>query len=244
MQSTAEIVPAVMQDVETKAAEVEVLSNVVSMRDSVVYDAAWVEGQKQNIRNGVSKKSNQLLQIPKRFLGKSLADYEATDGFKHITYSDFLHTNVFFWGPCGTGKTHLSCGLLLNFCADMSDFNPETKTWKRPRARFISVQEFLFELKSAVGSNESDFARIKSLLELEALVLDDFGASRMTDYTIEMMSILINEIYLRKTSGGIISSNLSLEDIGQKIDDRTASRILEMCEVIKFDGPDRRLAKH
>ena len=58
-----------------------------------------------------------------------------------------------------------------------------------------------------------------------------------------MMSVLINEIYLRKLSGVIISSNLSLDEIGQKIDDRTASRIVEMCEVIKLDGADRRMQK-
>ena len=241
MQNIANVLPAVMDNIEEKTARAEVLSNVVRMDEAVIYDAAWIERQKENIRNGTAKRSNELLQIPKRFLGKSLAAYEATDDFKNIAYSDFLHSNLFLWGPCGTGKTHLSCGLLLNFCADMSDFNPETKTWKRPRALFISVQEFLFELKSAVGSNESDFARIKSLLELDALVMDDFGASRMTDYAVEMMSVLINEIYLRKLSRVIINSNLSLDDIGQKIDDRTASRIVEMCEVIKLAGHDRRI---
>jgi DNA replication protein DnaC len=239
--SIAEVLPAVMDGIEENTAKAEALSNVVRMRDTVVYDAAWIEAQKQNIRNGTAKRSNELLQIPKRFLGKSLAGYEAKDDFRNVAYRDFLHSNLFLWGPCGTGKTHLSCGLLLNFCADMSDFNPETKTWKRPRARFVSVQEFLFELKSAVGSNESDFSRIKTILELDALVLDDFGASRMTDYTVEMMSVLINEIYLRKLSGVIISSNLSLDEIGQKIDDRTASRIVEMCQVIKLDGNDRRI---
>jgi DNA replication protein DnaC len=244
MQNIADVLPAVMDGIEEKTAKAEVLSNVVRMRDAVEYNAARVERQKQNVRKGVSRKSNQLLQIPKRFLGKSLDDYEAPDDFKNNTYSDFLHSNIIFTGPCGTGKTHLSCGLLLNFYAEMIDFDLEMKTWKRPRARFISVQEFLFELKSAVGSNESDFARIKSLLDFDALVLDDFGASRMTDYTVEMMSVLINEIYLRKLSGVIISSNLSLDEIGQKIDDRTASRIVEMCEVINLNGADRRLAKH
>ena len=235
MQNIADVLPAVMDGIEEKTAKAEVLSNVVRMRDAVEYNAARVERQKQNVRKGVSRKSNQLLQIPKRFLGKSLDDYEAPDDFKNNTYSDFLHSNIIFTGPCG---------LLLNFYAEMIDFDLEIKTWKRPRARFISVQEFLFELKSGVGSHESDFARIKSLLDFDALVLDDFGASRMTDYTVEMMSVLINEIYLRKLSGVIISSNLSLDEIGQKIDDRTASRIVEMCEVINLNGADRRLAKH
>jgi DNA replication protein DnaC len=96
-------------------------------------------------------------------------------------------------------------------------------------------------MKSTIGSNDSDFAHIKNLLNLDAFVLDDFGASRMTEYAVEMMSVLSNEIYLRKLSGVIISSNLSLDEIGQKIDDRTASRIVEMCQVVKLDGTDRRI---
>jgi DNA replication protein DnaC len=240
MQSLAEILPGVAQEAESDAAKVDAVSNLVKMEP---VDAAWVQAQKQNIRSGVSQKSNALLQIPKRFIGKSLADYEASEDLKRTAYGDFLHKNLFLWGPCGTGKTHFSCGLLLNFYSDMIDFEPETKTWKRPRARFINVQEFVFEMKSAIGSNESDFARIKGLLDLDAFVLDDFGALRMTDYAVEMMSVLINEIYLCKLSGVIISSNLSLSEIGQKIDDRTASRIVEMCEVIKLDGADRRIQR-
>jgi len=97
-------------------------------------------------------------------------------------------------------------------------------------------------MKARIGAGESDYALIEDLLTLDMIALDDFGAGRLTDYTQEVLSTLINKLYLKNKNGVlIINSNLSLEDIAQKIDDRTASRIAEMCEVIKVDGPDRRL---
>ena len=159
MQSLAELIPGVVQEAERKAAEK--VSNVAKM-EPIVRDDAWVYEQKQNIRTGVSKNSNALLQIPQRFIGKNLADYEGSEDLKRSAYADFLHKNLFLWGPCGTGKTHLSCGLLLNFYSDMTEFDPETKTWKRSRARFISVLEFLSKMKSAIGSNESDLITSKA----------------------------------------------------------------------------------
>jgi DNA replication protein DnaC len=240
MHSIAEILPGMAREPEEKTIKKETTLKALKM-DCLVHDEAWIKAQKRTIRNGGSKRSNDLLQIPKRFIGKSLADFEAPEDFKRGAYDNFVHKNLFLCGLCGTGKSHLSCGLLLKFYSDRAEYDPESRSWKRPRGRFISVQEFLFELKSALASNQSDFARIKSILELDAFVLDDFGASRMTDYAVEMMSVLINEIYLHKLSGVIITSNLSLDDIGQKIDDRTASRIVEMCEVIKLNGADRRI---
>ena len=234
MQNIAEIIPEVMDHVG------KLDTNTVSQLEDYKFDEAWVENQRANIRLGRSDKTNGLLKIPPRFIGKNLTEYEAADDFKQQQIDVFCNKNLFLLGPCGTGKTHLSCGL-LNWYAEVIDFDPDLRSWHRPRAQFISVQDFLFELKSAIGSHETECSRVKGLTQLQALVLDDFGATRLTDYTVEMLAIIINEIYLRKTSGVIITSNLSLDEIGQKIDDRTASRIVEMCEVVKLDGADRRV---
>jgi DNA replication protein DnaC len=40
-----------------------------------------------------------------------------------------------------------------------------------------------------------------------------------------------------------ISSNLSLKQLGERVGDRIVSRIVEMCEIIKIEGDDRRLKK-
>jgi DNA replication protein DnaC len=43
----------------------------------------------------------------------------------------------------------------------------------------------------------------------------------------------------------IITANLSLDDLAQKLgDDRLSSRIAGMSEVIEVIGPDMRLVKH
>jgi DNA replication protein DnaC len=39
----------------------------------------------------------------------------------------------------------------------------------------------------------------------------------------------------------IVTSNLSLDGIAQKLHDRLASRLVEMCEIVKHPDVDRRL---
>ena len=206
------------------------------------HDDAWVATQKENIRRGLSRRTSRDLRLPPRYEKKSLANFDGLDEVKQRAVSALHSRNVFLWGPCGTGKTHLSCGLLLHLYGDWIAYQPEVQRWNRPRGRFVTCLDFLFDMKARIGAGESDFALIEDLLALDMIALDDFGAGRLTDYTQEMLSTLINKLYLKNKNGVlIINSNLSLEDIAQKIDDRTASRIAEMCKVIKVDGPDRRL---
>ena len=61
MHNIANVLPAIMDSIEENTAKAELLSNVVRMGETVVYDAAWVEAQKENIRNGTARRSNELL---------------------------------------------------------------------------------------------------------------------------------------------------------------------------------------
>ena len=208
----------------------------------VARDDAWVKAQKENVRRGLSRRAYEDLRIPPRYARKSLANFEGHDEVKERAVSALYNANIFLWGPCGTGKSHLTCGLLMHLYGDRIEYQPDRARWDKPKGRFISCPDFLFEMKARIGAGESDFAVIQELLALDMVALDDFGASRVTEYTQEALATLINKLYLKNKNGAlIINTNLSLEEIATKIDDRTASRIAEMCEVIKVDGPDRRL---
>jgi DNA replication protein DnaC len=203
------------------------------------HDAVWMEREREKVRSGDLGRFNDRLDIPPRYVGKSLANFQGHEETKARLIELLQKTNVFLWGPCGTGKSHLACGLLINLFADRLQF--EGSRWKRPDARFVGCAEFLFELKESIGSGDSDFSLIEDLLKTDALLIDDFAACRLTENARDVLSFMVAKIYSHKESGVIITTNFSLEEIAEEVDDRTASRIAEMCEIVKLDGPDRRL---
>lgn len=201
----------------------------------------WLRAQKRKVADGESARSNDLLAIPMRYRGKAFINFHNSTVTVAAKQACRV-TNLYVWGPCGTGKTHLALALLLDLYAEALTLNGSR--WSRPAAQFVSVQELVHELKKCASSHSSDFDIIRELVAMRFLVLDDFCAARLTDYAIEMHSTIINEVFLHRPHGVIITSNLSLDDVAQRLDDRTASRICEMCRVIKIDGPDRRIQAH
>ena len=64
----------------------------------------------------------------------------------------------------------------------------------------------------------------------------------MTDFVRQTTYALINEreMEMRPT---FITSNFALQRLNEHIDERVASRIAGMCEVIELKGKDRRITK-
>lgn len=124
---------------------------------------------------------------------------------------------LYLWGPTGVGKTGAAVGALAALGA-------EGRT-----ALFTEVRDLLRHLRTsyadmATFASERD-RRWDSLVDVEVLVLDDIGAERATDWTIETIGqlVAIRHARLRRT---IVTSNLRLADLG---DARTSSRIRERC---------------
>ena len=136
---------------------------------------------------------------------------------------------LFLHGPPGTGKTHLAVALL--------------KQARRTRGdRFITVASLLLELRNSFrdGAEKSEMEIIDSFSGANIVVLDDLGVEKSSEFTIQSLYIIIDRRYseMRPT---IITSNLTLEEVAEKVGDRIASRIAGMCRVIELKGRDRRL---
>ena len=121
--------------------------------------------------------------------------------------------------------------------------------WPNPYSYplFITVPELLlmirntFNRKTQHGENiptESDI--IERYSDIDILYLDDLGTEKPSDWAIQVLYLLIDRRYseMKRT---IISSNLSLNEISDRLDDRISSRIAGMCEIIKMTGKDRRI---
>lgn len=170
--------------------------------------------------------------IPKRFLGKELADlhgYENEIVKASKTIGDGL--SLFITGSCGTGKTHLAVGLLklwlsLNF---------------KQRPIFLPSVEFFAELKANFDSNFAEREIIARYASAPLLVMDDVGSEKVSEWSRQQFFLLLDRRY-RNMLPVVVTSNLTLDELAKHIDDRLASRLSEMGEIIMLNGPDRRVS--
>jgi len=138
--------------------------------------------------------------------------------------------SIYYWGDVGTGKTIKAIHMMLsyprmNYAHCIIDNN-----WK-----FITVPELLIEIKKTYlpGSFISEFDVLDKYSEAEFLVLDDFGVEKTTDWTYQLLYTLINRRY-ENMKYTVITSNLSLEELAEKLDDeRLTSRIKAMCTIVE-----------
>jgi DNA replication protein DnaC len=78
------------------------------------------------------------------------------------------------------------------------------------------------------------------------IILDDLGATRVTPLMKDTMTLIVDRC-VRREQPIVVTTNLSMQDIGEQIDERLASRLVGMCtapnRVITLEGPDFRLKR-
>jgi DNA replication protein DnaC len=135
----------------------------------------------------------------------------------------YIHGNV------GVGKTHIIYSLKKH----------------EKLGRYLSI----FNMTNILRRMRDDFSReayerehIESrIIEQEGIVaIDDVGSEKISDWVRETFYYIVNERYNRMRPM-IFTSNLSIDDLEERVGDRTASRIVEMCEIVELTGSDRRL---
>ncbi|WP_010240125.1 ATP-binding protein [Clostridium arbusti] len=102
----------------------------------------------------------------------------------------------------------------------------------------IGLTERIAQSKRTWG-NEGIFTVLNSLENADLLVIDDLGTEEDTKWTRAMIYQIIekrNVINLPL----IVTTNMSLEELKERYDDRTYSRLLGMCSFINNTGKDIR----
>jgi len=189
--------------------------------------------------------------IPQRFKDTRLSDFP--DQVQRAC-EDFLlqkKEGLFIYGNAGTGKTHLTTALIIEmFLRSESKITygcDGMKILKPRQGYFISVPELFLEIRESFNADSdktesliidkysSDIASGKAFI-----VLDDLGAEKSSEWVQQTLYTIIDRRY-RDMQRTVITSNLSLNDIANKISDRIASRIGGMCKIINLKGKDRRI---
>lgn len=139
--------------------------------------------------------------------------------------------NLYLHGPVGCGKTHIAYGIKQLFTF---------------RVQVWNTAEMLQEIRRDYDRDGYSKGRLEEKLTDNQnrflLVLDDIGAEKPTDFVTETLYRIINMRYIHKIPT-IFTSNYTLSELAERIGDRSASRIAEMCDFIKLTGDDRRLQK-
>ncbi|MBR6336721.1 MAG: ATP-binding protein [Ruminococcus sp.] len=144
--------------------------------------------------------------------------------------AEFEHSerrSMLFYGSTGTGKTFLSSCVAREIAQQgfAVSFGTAYEFFK-------SAEDQRF--KNAPGDTET------TLIECDLLIIDDLGSEFKTSFT---ESVLYNILNTRMERGRatIVSTNLSLDELNARYNDRISSRLTGVFLPVRFSGSDVRL---
>ncbi len=131
-------------------------------------------------------------------------------------------------GKVGCGKTHLAAAT-ANRVLD-----------KGGEAQFLVVPEFLDQLRFSYrreneGHDEAEI--ISRTYNVPLLILDDLGAHNYSDWVCNKLFTIINHRYNRNLPC-VITTNLDLDELDEKIGRRSTSRLVELCRIFNILAPE------
>lgn len=172
--------------------------------------------------------------LPPLYQNSTLSNFENGRAAVQACF-DFLKSfpssSLLFSGNPGSGKTHLACAIYSGLI--------EQEKVKSSSCAFITAPEFLLEIRREFNIEKGDEGRIiGKYSDLDLLILDDLGSEKSTEFAIQALYILIDR-RIRNMKPTVVTTNLSMEQIEEKLNERIASRLSSMS-VIKLNLPDHR----
>ena len=139
-------------------------------------------------------------------------------------------------GSCGVGKTHLAVAMLRELLE------------KGVRCLFYDFGALLKAIQSSYNPNTqtSELEILAPVFDAEALVLDELGASKPTEWVLDTMLQIVRARYNDRRLTIFTSNYLDdlagseSETLESRIGVRLRSRLYQMCQTVLVDGEDYR----
>ena len=193
-----------------------------------------VEEERQEKLNDMKEnpvKYMAMAGIKKMFLTATLKEIKLPPKKVKIA-KQFLENKdgLFLTGKVGTGKTYLACAIGRELIMEGN------------KILFKTIPSLFQDIRATFGkTNKEDESHIINKYScIPYLILDDLGAEKMSDFSLDRLYLIIDGRYADELPT-IITSNLSLKDIREKIHDRISSRIAGSCRTIQMPEVDLRL---
>jgi DNA replication protein DnaC len=181
-------------------------------------------------------------RIPRRYRGVSFERPPVTDIARTAPeqiravrrYAQAIDENLdagrglWFWGDVGTGKTTLA--MLVSGAA--LDAGRSVAIYSLPR--------LLNLLRESLDSPGGLIDLLDRLSAVDLLHIDDLGAENQTDWVLEQLYSIVNSRYEAERAI-VATTNLDPGPLGERLGDRTVSRLVEICgDPITLAGDDKR----
>jgi DNA replication protein DnaC len=130
-------------------------------------------------------------------------------------------------GPTGVGKTYQAYGALRHLAP----------TGISLRWTATSSADMYAALRPRAGiDSETEF---RKYAHAPLLLVDDLGAAKTSEWTEEINFRLVNHRYENQLPT-LMTSNVLPKQLADRVGDRVASRLIEMCDRVVITGDDRR----
>jgi len=138
--------------------------------------------------------------------------------------------NLYLWGPCGVGKTHLAFAIARRFCE-------EGRT-----VEFLRPPQLMRRVRLKDPSDEQQ--AIDRVVRADVFVLDDLGIGNDTGYARQIFQEILDGRDYAYRAGLVVTSKYSLDALAAKLDDDTiSSRLAGICRVTEVGGSDHRVIR-
>lgn len=126
---------------------------------------------------------------------------------------------LYITGAVGTGKTYLAC-CIANALLE-----------KGIEVLFLVVPDFLDRIRATYDLQRPEYTEVDltdAAKSAPVLILDDLGAHPYTEWARQKIYSLVNH-RLNHRLPVVVTTNVSLEDLGEYLGERTTSRLFQMC---------------
>ena len=197
------------------------------------------EEQREELDQRARERERLLTQsgLPVRYHGATFAAAVVTDttrtAFARVReFADRPAGGLLISGPVGTGKTYLAAAAVNHWLDQLR------------RVTFGGVVQLLGRIRNSYGdsSRETEWEIIDQLTSVPVLVLDDLGKEKVTEWVEQTLYQVVDTRY-REERPVVITTNFPFPDMQDRYPDvgpALVSRLVEMCQGIRLDGPDWR----